>query len=70
MRISARLLASRFPAVNGGPDQFVNQRHAGYRQDQNRRDAAEEPGLRFGLPASDPDERCGPDHEHPEHRPV
>src|ERR1700683_295912 len=54
------LACQPFPVVNGGRDQLVNQRHADYRQDQNRQDAAEDPGLRFGLPASDPDERCGP----------
>jgi hypothetical protein len=61
---------SSLGSVRDSQNADLGQRHADYRQDQNRQDAAEDPGLRFGLPASDPDERCGPDHEHPEHRPV
>ena len=37
-------------------DQFVDQRHDECHQDHRGKDPAEEPGLRFGLPASNPDQ--------------
>ena len=60
----------RHRTIKGGLDQFINQRHAEHRYHQRPEDAAEDQGLRFGLPASDPDQRGGPDREHREHRQV
>jgi hypothetical protein len=47
----------RHRSVDRGPDQFVNERDNECRDDQSRQDAAEEPGLRFGLSTSDPDQK-------------
>ncbi len=57
----------RYRGVDGGVDQFVNQRHAECHDDQRRQDAAEDPGPRFGLPTSDPDQKRGAYREHREH---
>jgi hypothetical protein len=61
---------NRHRSVKVGPDQFVDLRDEEDREEQRPQDAAEEPGLRFSLPASDPDQRGGPDHEQREHHQV
>jgi hypothetical protein len=60
----------RHRTADGRPDQLINQRHAECRQDQNRQDAAEEPGLRFGLPTSGPDQKRSAYREDREHHQV
>ena len=60
----------RYRGIEGGVDQLVNQRHAECRDDQDRQHAAEEPGLRCGLPTSDPDQKRSAYRKHREHNQV